>query len=190
VKKWWRALHRHRNPLWRRVDRAEALGRITLIAVVLVACGVLVPLIGRWTDTTDLRQAHAEQQSWRPVAATLEQSASQSIDSAEWNVAWVEADWQLPGGQRRSGAVAVPLNARAGQHVRIWIDAAGQEVSQPLTTASVREQVIFTVLSLLLAIAVAAGAAAAAGRLFFDRRRMANWQREWDMIGPSWSRRR
>jgi hypothetical protein len=72
--------------------------------------------------------------------------------------------------------------------VKIWVTADGQLTRLPVTSADVDDQVIFTVVSVSMALALAAGFAAGVIRLLRNCRRMTGWQRAWDMVGPTWSR--
>jgi hypothetical protein len=178
-----------RNPLRRKVDRTEARAMAAIVVVAVLACIVLGALAGYRADSLGLMAQRAER-GWRPVAATLEQSAAQSTtDTSGWEVAWVPARWELPDGQRRSGQVATELDAHAGQKVTIWVNSAGQQTRPPVTSAGVCDGVISAVLSVLLAITIVAIIALGSIRLLCNRRRIAGWQRAWDAIGPTWSRR-
>jgi hypothetical protein len=182
-----RLLGRDRNPLWRTVDRAEAWAMTAVLALGILAFVVLGVLAGHRAYSLGLAEQRADR-GWRPAIATLEQSAAQSADNAGW-VAWVPARWQLADGQHRSGNVATELDARAGQKVEIWVNSAGQQTTPPLNSVGVCDQVISVVLWVLLATAAAATITGGSIRLLCNRRRMAGWQRAWDAVGPTWSRR-
>jgi hypothetical protein len=182
-----RLLGRDRNPLWRRVDQVEAWAMTAVLALGILAFVVLGVLAGHRAYSLGLAEQRADR-GWRPAIATLEQSAAQSADNAGW-VAWVPARWQLPDGQHRSGDVATELDARAGQKVTIWVNSAGQQTTPPLNSVGVCDQVLSAVLWVLLATAAAAAITAGSIRLLCYRRRMAGWQRAWDAVGPTWSRR-
>ncbi len=161
-----------------------------LLAAAILASVVLGVLAGNRADSQGLRQERSER-GWRPAIATLEQNAAQSTaDTVGSDVTWVPARWQLPDGQHRSGQVAAELDARAGQKVMIWINSTGMPTTPPLTSAGVRGQVVSIVASVVIAITIVAGIAACGIRLFCNRRRMAGWQRDWDAVGPTWSRYR
>jgi hypothetical protein len=182
-----RLLGRDRNPLWRMVDRAEAWAMTAVLALSILAFVVLGVLAGHRAYSLGLADQRAER-GWRPAIATLEQSAAQSADNVGW-VAWVRARWQLPDGQHRSGDVATELDARAGQKVTIWVNSAGQQTTPRLNSVGLCDQVISAVLWVLLATAAAAAITGGSNLLLCNRRRMAGWQRAWDAVGPTWSRR-
>jgi hypothetical protein len=184
----WR-LRRADNPLRRPVDRAEA----TAMRVVIAAFAVVWVLTGLFAahaaDVAGLRQQQSES-GWHQVRATLQQDAAESAQSSPvWGAAWTAAAWPGPGGRSRHGLIPTDLNARAGQSVEIWVNAAGQVTRPRLTSADIKDQMAFAVLSVTMVLAVLLSIAVVSVRLLFDRRRMAGWQRAWDAVGPLWSRR-
>jgi hypothetical protein len=190
VSRWRQLVRRYSgrdpNPLCRAVDRAEARAMTSLLVLAVLSCIVLCVLAGQRAYSLGLAQQRAER-GWRAVTATLEQSAAQSAVSSEWEVAWVPARWRLPDGQRGAGQVATELDAHAGQKLTIWASSTGQQTRPPMTFAGVCDQVIFTVLWVVMTSAIVTGIAAWIIRLLCDRCRMAGWQRAWDAIGPTWS---
>lgn len=192
MKLWWlrtaRFLGCDGNPLRRSVDRAESLALTVLIGVLVIAGPVLAVSVGRVADAAAVRQQHAEA-GWYPVTATLLQSADESMtNSSDWDIAWVRAQWTLRGGRVETGPLATALDARAGQHLTIWLTAAGRVTHPRLSATDIRDQVMFVVLLTVTGWAVALALGAAAVRVLANRRRMAGWQREWDVSGPLWSR--
>jgi hypothetical protein len=177
---------RDTNPLFRGVDRAEAVVMAMLIAAFVVAWVVVAILAGRWADHETLAAEHADR-GVHAVWATQLESGAQAA-STEFNVAWVPAEWKLPDGREGHGPIPVALNSTVGEQTRIFINAKGAQVRPPLDSADVHDQVAFTVFSVSMGFGVAFAIAYASGRHLFDRRRMAAWQRDWDAVGPTWSR--
>jgi hypothetical protein len=194
VKLWWRrvafSLGWDGNPLRRGIDKAEAMAMTFLVVALVIAGPLLAVLVARSADAASVREQHAEQ-GWRHVPAVLEQGADQVVSSGgQWDIAWVEATWKLPGGRIGTGQLGVPLNARAGQRVWIWVTPAGRVTRPPLTSADVVDQVMFATLMVVAGWAVVLGIGALTVRAVADRRRMASWQREWEVSGPQWLRQR
>lgn len=161
-----------------------------LVAVFILGGPLAAVAGGRMADAAGIRQQQAEQ-GWYQRPATLLESAGAQIGSSEqWGIAWVHASWTLRDGQERTGLVAAELNARAGQHVEVWLTASGQLTHPPLSAADVRDQVTFVVLSVTMGLALVLAMAAGVLQLLFNRRRIAGWQRAWDAVGPLWSQRR
>jgi len=194
VKLWWRRaaaiLGWDGNPLRRGVDRIESLALTVLVAGLVIAGPALAVSAGRAADFAGLRQQHAEA-GWYPRSAVLQQSAQQAMaTSSDWDVAWVKAQWTLRTGEPRSGLLAVSLDARAGQRMQIWLTPSGHLTRPPLTATDIRDQVMFAILLTVTGWGVALTIGVTAVRMLANRRRMAGWQREWDVSGPLWSRQR
>jgi hypothetical protein len=194
VKLWWRrvacSLGWDGNPLRRGIDKAEAMAMTLLAVALLIAGPLLAVLAGSSAEAAAVREQHSER-SWQPVRAVLRQGADQVVaGSGEWDIAWVRASWKLADGRPGSGQLGVPLNARAGQRVWIWVTPAGQITRQPLTSADVVDQVTFAALMVIACWAALLGIGALAVRAVANRRRMAGWQREWEVSGPQWLRQR
>jgi hypothetical protein len=127
------------------------------------------------------------QRSWREVTATLVQDATDS--SATTGGAWApvaEASWTGPNGHARHGILPVDGSARAGQHVMIWVDGAGQptispmpKIGAPLSAATIGLAMPgFLALLLMLAGWIV--------RVTLNRRRLADWESEWRAVEPRW----
>lgn len=192
MKLWWlraaRFLGWDGNPLRRGIDRAESLAMTVLIGVLVIAGPVLAVSVARVADAAALRQQRAEA-GWYQARATLEQGADESMsDGSDWDVAWVKARWTLRDGRVEQGLVPAALDARAGQLVSIWLTRAGHLTHARLSESDIRDQVTFAVLLTVTGWAVALALGAVAVRVLANRRRMAGWQREWDVSGPLWSR--
>jgi hypothetical protein len=191
VKLWWRAarfLGWDGNPLRRGVDRAESLAMTVLVSVLVVAGPVLAISVGRTADAAAVRQQQAEA-GWYPRTAVLLAGADQGMTtSGDWGVAWVDAKWTLRDGKPQRQPLAVSLNARAGDRVQIWLTPSGHLTRPPLTETDIRDQVGFAILLTLTGWAVTLVIGVLAVRALANRRRMAGWQREWEVSGRLWSR--
>ncbi len=164
----------------------------TAIVVLFLLAAPLVSLLtGRIADAAGVREQHAEQ-AWHPVQAILEQSASAGLTSENgaWGAAWVDARWDAPGHTPHTGIIAVSLNAKAGQRVSIWVTGSGQITHPPLSHADVLDGIANAVLATVAGLAVLLGITVAFVRAGATRRRMAAWERDWEVIGPRWTSRR
>jgi hypothetical protein len=154
----------------------------------LIAAPLLGIMTGRIADGAGLREQHAEQ-AWHEVHAVLEQNASAGLNSQDggWDAAWVNARWDIPGGKSRTGVIAVGLDAKAGQRVTIWVTGSGQITHPPLSHDDVLDGIANAVLATVAGLAVLLGVAAAVARGAANRRRMAAWERAWEIIEPRWT---
>lgn len=173
-----------RNPLRRRVDRAETAIMTALVAALVIAGPLLAIFVGRAAYAAALRAQRAER-GWYQVPATLLQSGSDTvITSGEMNATQVRARWTDHGGREHTGLVSAALNARAGQRVQIWLTAAGQQTYPRPDAAGIRSQVVIAAGLAGVGWCAVIGVSAAAVRTVADRKRLAGWEHEWDAAGP------
>jgi hypothetical protein len=177
-----------RNPLRRRIDDVERSIITGLVVLFLVVAPLLCVFTGRLADAAGLREQRAEQ-AWRPVPAVLEQSAAQGLvgQDAAWGAAWVQAHWIAPDGQQRSGPIAVGLTAKAKQNVMIWVTGSGQVTHPPLSHGEVLDGIANAAMATSAGVAALFAIIAALIRVAINRRRMAEWTRDWDVVGPRWT---
>ena len=176
------------SPLRRPVDKLESTVVTCLIIAFLIAAPLLAIFAAGAVGAAGTRESNAESQ-WRAVTAVLQQSAAEGTVGldGDWETAWVRARWTMPGGSRKSGLVAVALNAQAGQRVTVYVTPAGQLTHEPLTRAEVAERTAMAAVAAPVALAMVLAIAIGATRVAANRRRMACWTREWEATGPRWS---
>jgi hypothetical protein len=175
------------NPLRRRVDKLESAVITSLVIVFLIAGPLLAIFAAGAVSAAGTREINAKKQ--QAVTAILKESAAQGtigLDGA-WGTAWVKAQWTMPGGVKKTGLIAVALNAQAGQQVTVYVTPAGQLTHEPLTRPDVAERSVMAAIACLVALAVVLTIAAGVARALAARRRMACWAREWEATGPRWS---
>ena len=184
-------LGREHNPLLRQVDRIEAAIMAGLVVAFLAAAPLVSIYAGRLADAQGLREQRAEQ-SWRQEPATLQQSggAGQVGADGAWDVSWVKATWAAPSGGNRTGQIAVPLNARKGEVISVWVTRAGVPAHPPLTSADLLDRTAFAVLMAVAGAAALELLIAVAVRAVLSRRRIASWGNAWRAVGPKWSQLR
>lgn len=99
-----------------------------------------------------------------------------------------EVEWTEPSGAARTAAVPLRAGATAGSTVTVWLDSAGEPTTVP---PSHLEQLASGFLAGILTFgAILSGIIVALVilRVVLDRRRFAQWTKEWERIGPEWSR--
>jgi hypothetical protein len=179
------------NPLRRRSDRIESGMMMTLILLFVVAG----PLLGWWAGRAgylaEKRAGEWERDHVHRVEAvlvadpeTLGVSASRTTPPRA-----ARATWVAPDGTPRSGIVPVVSAARRGDKIPIWVDDRGAQRPAPLDRDPAA-QAFLAAGAVLLGVAAALAGIRAIGRAVLDRRRAAAWQREWQRVGPEWSRDR
>ncbi|NGN62458.1 hypothetical protein G5C51_00840 [Streptomyces sp. A7024] len=185
------------NPLKRRSDRVEAW-TVLLTGVLLIAGGTAV---GAATASLAHGRLIEQQQTRRPTQAVLLEAAK--AEPAPAAVAGVDASggrgdlvrvavrWTDAGGVTHRGTAPVTAGGAVGEQARIWtVDDGRRVVPAPPTSGQAIAQAIsfgvvaallFGVLMLLIRLSV---------QHRINERRTLLWEREWERVGPQWSRRR
>lgn len=180
-----RRLALDRNPMRRRVDRAEAW--LTALTVLLLL--VAAPIAG--THLAAQRQAdqHARDRAVPTYRVTATVGPAPSGDSQMAGPATGRAArWTGPDGKPHSGSVVAPSSMRSGQTMTIWTDAHGHQRTRPRTEAQVRADA--SAFGGFVAGGIVFGGLGVvwAGRRLLDRRRFADWDAQWAQIAPHWMR--
>jgi hypothetical protein len=178
------------NPLRRRTDKIATFLAAQLLLVFLVGAPLLAITAYGWAGRVGAAEQRAER-SWREVPAVLLKSvpAPNSLASGLFGYSWVPARWVAPNGQDRSGNIAVDAGMAAGRTVRIWVDAAGRPTDVPLAHRAVQARAATVAAVATLALVIVLSFLAWAGRKLLDRRRLADWELAWAIVGPKWTRR-
>jgi hypothetical protein len=177
--------HGRGNPLRRPVDRREARLISSLLVIFLIASPLVAVLGAHLSYAASLRQMHA-QRSWREVTATLEQRVTDTSGSTGGWAPVAAARWTAPDGRARHGLIAVDGSAQAGQHVTIWVDGAGQPTLSPVPRSSAVLSAVTIGLSAPFCLALLLMLAGWIVRLVLNRRRLADWENEWNAVEPRW----
>ncbi|MEV7341040.1 DUF3592 domain-containing protein [Streptomyces sp. NPDC093544] len=175
-----------RNPLRRRSDALEAW--VVLVAWALtVFGGVFIGLAAAQSVEHGLAQQRAE---WHSVPARLAADAPESTPTESGaDRVWAKVRWTAPDGSARTGQARVPAGTTEGTPVTVWTDPDGRLVTKP-TTAS-QAQLRASLVGVLIGMSVAA-VPFVCGRLVsgrLERRRMDQWDEEWERFGPIWGRK-
>ena len=178
------------NPLRRRTDRVATFLAAQLLLVVLVGVPLVAIAAYGWAGRIGAAEQRAER-SWREVPAVLLKSvpAPNSFASGLFGYAWVPARWAAPNGRPRFGNIAVDVGVSAGRTVPIWVNAAGRPTDPPLTQRAVQARSATVAAVAALAALCVLSLLAWAGRALLDRRRLADWELAWAIVGPKWTKR-
>jgi hypothetical protein len=180
------------NPLRRRTDRIEAATRLATMILLVVIVPLACIIVGQFAAHLAERQVHSQQAAERTVTAVLLQAVPADNTPDPYSVvqmSMVPARWQPPGQVPRTGQVLAPIGARAGSPETIWIGASGAVAIGPdtgLVDAAICVAVVNTWLAAGLILMLSNGLA----RHLLERRRMSDWDAEWQATGPRWSGRR
>jgi len=178
------------NPLRRRTDRIGTwLGAQFLVAILAG-----VPLLGiaafTWAGHAGAAEQRAER-SWREVPAVLLRSvpAPGSFAGGVFGYSWVPARWTAPDGRVRAGNIPVEVGLAAGRKVPLWVDPSGTPTDVPLTHRAVLARAATAAAIAAGLLLIVLSCLAWAGRRLLDRRRLADWELAWAVVGPQWTRR-
>jgi hypothetical protein len=179
-----------RNPLRRRTDRLEAVLRLVMIILVVLAMPAASVAAGRWADHWVLHKVQTQRTINHQVTAVLLRDAPRTgIPDPYTSVetTWVPARWQPAGQPPRTGEVLAVAGARKGSTVRTWIDPSGAVTNRPADHRIVVGNVWLAVIVTCLGSWLLLLAAGVLVRRVLDRRRLRAWEAEWRASGPLWS---
>ena len=178
------------NPLRRRTDKIGTSLAALLLIVFLVGAPLLAIAAYGWAGRVGAAEQRAEH-SWHTVPAVLLKSvpAPNSFASGLFSYSWVPARWAAPNGQVRTGNIAIDVGMAAGRKVRIWVDGTGRPTDAPLTHRAVQARAATVAAVATTALVFVLSFLAWAGRKLLDRRRLADWELAWAIVGPKWTKR-
>ncbi|WP_438290504.1 Rv1733c family protein [Streptomyces sp. HUAS TT7] len=186
----WRWRH---NPLRRRSDTIEAWTRVVLGTALFLGA----PLAGSLAGLTmyDQAQATAAQQraSRHLVRATVLEdvptSPASTDGAATRQVSPVAVRWTTSDGRTVTGNVKMPEGTRSGSPTDIWVDTHDRTTTAPRSSSDSRAQAMGVGGVTTTAAGLAVGGLWLAFRSTANRRRMAEWERDWAVTGPQWGLR-
>jgi hypothetical protein len=178
------------NPLRRRTDRIATWLMAQFLVMVLIGAPLFAVAAFTWAARAGAAAQRAEG-SWREVPAVLLRSAPEpdSFAGGVFGYTWVPARWTAPDGQVRSGNIPVEVGLAAGRKVRLWVDAAGMPTDVPLTHRAVLARAATAAAVATILLLAVLSCLALAVRWLLDRRRLADWELAWAIVGPKWTKR-
>jgi len=177
-KKWlwrWRA-----NPLRRRDDVLEAW-LVLAVWVLIAGGGTLAGVLTAGAADDVFAQQRAERTTVRAVllkdAPRAEAKSYRSL---------VKVRWTLADGSTRTATTLVDGGRKAGSTIVLWTNMQGNPSTQPPNRTDAAVEAGFLGAASALAVTGLAFGAGGAARWWLDRRRVDQWGREWDLVGPLW----
>ncbi|MER7090547.1 hypothetical protein AB0F69_32740 [Streptomyces rochei] len=155
---------------------------------VIVGGGAVAGLVTAQTAQDGFARERAELNPVRAVVLTNAVRSPASDESSAYRTS-ATVRWPLSDGTYRTGRTLVSNQVQPGAHVTVWVDARDKLASPP---AGPVDALVSSVLLGLGSASILAGAAfgtASLARRRLDRRRMAQWDAEWRLVGPRWSQR-
>lgn len=178
------------NPLRRRTDRIGTWLAVQLLVAALVGMPLLGIAAFTWAGHAGAAEQRAER-SWREVSAVLLRAvpAPESFAGGVFGYSWVPARWTAPDGQVRAGNIPVAVGLAAGRRVPLWVDGRGTPTDPPLTHRAVLVRAVTAAATAGVLLLLVLSCLAWAGRWLLDRRRLADWELAWAVVGPQWTKR-
>jgi hypothetical protein len=178
------------NPMRRRTDKIATWLAAQFLLVILIGVPLSGVLAFTWASRAGAAAQRAER-AWREVPAVLMRSvpAPGSFAGGVFGYTWVPAKWTAPDGRARSGDIPVEVGLAAGRTVPLWVNATGMPTDAPLTHRAVLARAATAAAVAAILLLVALSCVAAIGRWLLDRRRLADWELAWSIVGPQWTKR-
>ncbi|MEV5845324.1 hypothetical protein AB0M32_25470 [Streptomyces sp. NPDC051985] len=178
-----RLWHWRRNPLRRHSDVVEGW-IVAAFWVLALACGVLSGVVA--AQVTDATSAARLSHLREVTAVVTDDTAPSPAGSGRFDDEWVRATvrWTDPDGTVHTDRAVVRRADPAGTRVAVWADRAGHvaDASVSGTAATVQAALTGALVAPLAGATVWAVGKGARTRLM--RRRLAEWDAEWERIGP------
>lgn len=179
-----------RSPLRRQWDVVDAwLGLLVTVALVLVvpAAGALTALAAHSSLTVRAKQGNRHRHPVRAVLLETAPSTPASTDLAsEVTVYEAQVRWTAPDGTAHTAYADVRPGQRAGTHTTVWIDDQGERTRPPVSADEVAGDSLATGLISAITLGLALVSVRWSVRRRLDAQRLADWDRAWAEVGPSW----
>jgi hypothetical protein len=191
IARFWRRVRIGRNPLARPWDRIEGALLTTLVAGVVLALP-LAAYVGSSNYADQMAISAREKLSRHSATAKVLMDApppaliSEGVGVVNDN-STVAAQWVLSSGTVRTGDIPVPSGSLAGQTVPIWLTDTGEQAPAPRTRADAVTAGVFTGAFTWLGVTLLLAALYRGGCVILDRRRAAQWDRDWTNVAEQWT---
>ena len=181
------------NPLRRRSDVVEAWTALAVTVLLFVGAPLAGAAAGLWahdqartiaaTQRADRHRVHAKVIGDLPAALpSVEENRPRSFP--------VTVRWTEPGKGARTATVAVPADTGRGDVVDVWLDAKGRSVSPPPGEVAVWQHTLTVGIWSASGVVGLTLLARTMTRRVALRHRSAEWERDWALTEPEWTRRR
>ncbi|QIZ38675.1 hypothetical protein FDZ84_34390 [Saccharopolyspora sp. ASAGF58] len=186
------ALSPRPNPLRRRLDRVQAL----LVLGLLIAALTVVPMVAiTWGRATYEANQHAAAVAaatrhevdavviGEPTEQVLAANPDFQVTSHRAEVRWAGAD-----GAPRAETVEVPPGSKVGSKIPLWLDAAERVTTAPPSASQVRASAVGFAFGIIFVGEALCFVLIVCVRAMADVRAERAWHREWEIVGPKWTR--
>ncbi|MFJ2238076.1 hypothetical protein [Streptomyces sp. NPDC087859] len=178
TKRWfwrWRS-----NPLRRRVDVLEAW-LVLAVCVLIAVGGTLAGAVTALAADGVFARQRAERTAVDAVLLADTPAAASSSYRTRAEVRWIGHD-----GSVRTGTTLVGSGKSAGARVTLWTNTQGALVTAPPSREDAAVEAVLLGTGAALAVTGLVVGAWGVTRRCLDRRRIGEWDSEWDLVGPQW----
>jgi hypothetical protein len=176
------------GPLKRTSDRIQFLARVLLACSLATAIPVAL-VVASLVREEALTEAEAQSLERHQIDAELVADPAVAPGGADDPQTFrAPAVWSGPSGGQHTGLVVVPIDAKAGSSVLVWIDGDGDLTTRPLDAGGAMARAVgMAAVTYVWTSALAAGAYLAF-RASLDRSRLRRWAADWAVVEPVWTR--
>jgi hypothetical protein len=165
--------------------RVESVLHAGAVILILLAIPVAATL-GAQTYAARLQQCDRVAATIHPAQATLDSDANPR--DMVYGVVTVKAHWSYAG-HDHTGDTVVTSRAKAGDHISIWVDNAGDQTATPPTHAQALPDAIALAVGVYGLFTACVLAVWHLVGWWLEARRRADWSREWAALEdtPKWN---
>ncbi|MFF9868914.1 hypothetical protein ACF1G0_26520 [Streptomyces sp. NPDC013953] len=158
------------------------------ILLALGVTGLIGAPLGGASAWEAVLEGRAQQQAQRHLteAVLVEDPAPAARGSTRTRAT---VGWTAPDGTTHTGRVPVGSHLERGARVPVWTDNDGEMTSAPVGPAAARFDAAVAALAVTVSLGLLVLALHQLVRRRCERRRAAQWGREWARIAPEWDRR-
>ena len=173
-------------------DHIQAIVRAGLMTVFLIGAPLASMYVSHGIYSAGLRAGRAQAMAWHRVPALVLHAKPlvTALETTGHPPDVLMLRWVKPDGSSQTGQVTRAVDAVAGSTVTVWIDEQGRLAGPPLSRAEVADRAICAAVAAPMTFALLLAAVGGAVSLILDKRRLARWGAEWEVVGPQWTGRR
>ncbi|MER7078479.1 hypothetical protein SAMN02982929_00782 [Saccharopolyspora kobensis] len=179
------------NPLRRRRDRIEAVVLLALLVVALAVVPLGALTWGKASYEADVRAAATAAVRHQVEAVVITEPRMEVVGvnpDFEVNRYRAEARWSGADGTPRVQTIDVGAGGEVGSTIAVWIDDAGHLVEAPRSERQLRAVAVGGAVGVAMTGEAVCVALIACVRAAANARADKAWEREWEIVGPQWTR--
>ncbi len=178
-----------RSPLHRTVDRIESAIILCAVLVALLITPVAAAVGTAVRNASEHAAAQRRAVLSQVQARTLENTESALPDAPGQVTSRVRVAWTDPAGWPREGRTNVAIGTKKDTEVTVWLDGSGAITAPPRPAGDSAAVGGAVGLSLAMMSWLLIAGLARLSVVPLNRRRMRDWEREWEAVATRWRHR-